>query len=225
MRKYNLEDERKRLKLLSEYEKEAYLKGFKYIAGVDEVGRGTIAGPVAAGAVILPRDFFLPGVNDSKKLTEKRRTELAGEIKKRAISWSVAYVWPHIIDEINILNATRLAMKLAVENLSLKPDLVLTDAVKIPDIYIEQMNITRGDSLSISIACASILAKVERDNSMKNFEMIYPGYRFSEHKGYATRKHVEELVKQGVCSMHRKSFEPVKSMVCGGKDVQMCLFE
>lgn len=223
--KLNMEEEKKRLKLLSEYEEEAYLRGLKYIAGVDEVGRGTIAGPVVAGAVILPRDFFLPGVNDSKKLTAKKRLQLAEEIKKKAVCWSVSYVWPRMIDEINILNATRLAMKLAVVNLNPAPDLVLTDAVKIPDINIEQVNITKGDSLSISIACASIIAKVERDSSMQNLDFICPGYGMAEHKGYATRKHVEELFKRGCSILHRKSFEPVKSIVYGGHDVQPCLFE
>ncbi|SHH15408.1 RNase HII [Thermosyntropha lipolytica DSM 11003] len=221
----DMEAEKIRIKALSEYEEEAYGRGIKYIAGVDEVGRGTIAGPVVAGAVILPAGFFLPGVNDSKKLSAKKRAELAEEIKKRALSWAVSYVWPAVIDEINILNATRLAMQLAVKNLHLTPDLILTDAVKIPDINIEQINITRGDQLSISIACASIIAKVERDNTMQNLDILCPGYGMADHKGYATRRHVEELFKRGCSFWHRKSFEPVKSIVYGGWDVQPCLFE
>lgn len=223
--KTGIEEERARIDMLSAYEKEAYERGLRYIAGVDEVGRGTIAGPVVAGAVILPADFFLPGVDDSKKLTARKREKLAEEIKKKALSWAVSYVWPEVIDEINILNATRLAMKLAVQNLNLAPDLVLTDAVKIPDINVEQINITKGDRLSVSIACASIIAKVERDITMQNLDILLPGYGMAEHKGYATKKHVEELLKKGCSFLHRKSFEPVKSLVYGGQNVQPCLFE
>ncbi|MEN6326177.1 MAG: ribonuclease HII [Syntrophomonas sp.] len=217
--------EKNRIEQLKQYEYKAYNEGFKYIAGIDEAGRGPLAGPVVAGAVILPPDFFLAGVDDSKKLSPQKRMNLAGDIKQMALSWAVGFVFPPYLDEINILNATREAMKMAVQELALQPDLLLIDALRIPGLNMEQYPIIKGDSLSISIACASILAKVERDLAMEAFEKLYPGYGFAKHKGYATREHIAALMKLGASPIHRESFEPVKSMVAGGKyGVQPGLF-
>lgn len=217
--------EKIRIEQLKQYENKAYKEGFQYIAGIDEAGRGPLAGPVVAGAVILSPDFFLPGVDDSKKLSAPKRMNLARDIKKMALSWAVGFVFPPYLDRVNILNATREAMKIAVNELALRPDLLLIDAVRIPDLSIQQYPIVKGDMLSISIASASILAKVERDLAMEGFEKLYPGYGFARHKGYATREHITALMKLGASPVHRKSFEPVKSMVAGGKyGVQPGLF-
>ncbi len=198
------------------YEIAAYEEGFRYIAGVDEVGRGPIAGPVAAAAVILPTDFPGSEIDDSKKLTAKKRLKLALYIKRHALSWAVGLVNPPLLDEINILNATKLAMRTAITSLNPKPDLLLIDAVKLDDINIGQKNIIKGDSLSISIAAASILAKVERDRIMENYDILFPNYGFAQHKGYATRLHIQQLMELGACPIHRQSFEPVKSKLNGG---------
>ncbi|MGI5921667.1 MAG: ribonuclease HII [Syntrophomonadaceae bacterium] len=211
------QDEKKRIEKLQQYEHKAYKEGFQYIAGLDEAGRGPLAGPVAAGAVILPPDFFLAGVDDSKKLNPQTRSRLAAEIKKMALSWAVGFVFTPYLDQINILNATRVAMKIAVQELTPRPDLLLIDALRIPDLNIAQYPIIKGDTLSVSIACASILAKVERDLAMEAFDSLYPGYGFARHKGYATREHIAALLKLGPSPIHRQSFEPVKSLVIGGK--------
>ncbi len=208
--------ERKRIRKLKQYEEELWEQGFRYIAGIDEVGRGPIAGPVVVAAVVLPRKTFIAGVNDSKKLSAKKRETLAAEIKAKAISWTVVAVNPPSLDEINILNATRKAMHIAVAELCPRPDFLLIDALKLSDININQQSLIKGDSLSFSIACASILAKVERDASMEYFDVIYPGYDFAKHKGYATRQHIQALMDKGPCSIHRSSFEPVKSLLSGG---------
>jgi len=208
--------ERKRIRKLKQYEEELWEQGFRYIAGIDEVGRGPIAGPVVVAAVVLPRKTFIAGVNDSKKLSAKKRETLAAEIKAKAISWTVVAVNPPYLDEINILNATRKAMHIAVAELCPRPDFLLIDALKLSDININQQSLIKGDSLSFSIACASILAKVERDASMEYFDIIYPGYDFAKHKGYATRQHIQALMDKGPCSIHRSSFEPVKSLLSGG---------
>ncbi|NLX01757.1 MAG: ribonuclease HII [Syntrophomonadaceae bacterium] len=208
--------ERKRIRKLKQYEEELWEQGFRYIAGIDEVGRGPIAGPVVVAAVVLPRKTFIAGVNDSKKLSAKKRETLAAEIKAKAISWTVVAVNPPYLDEINILNATRKAMHIAVAELCPRPDFLLIDALKLSDININQQSLIKGDSLSFSIACASILAKVERDASMEYFDVIYPGYDFAKHKGYATRQHIQALMDKGPCSIHRSSFEPVKSLLSGG---------
>jgi ribonuclease HII len=224
-RKKSDDQEKERIEQLKQYEYKAYKEGFQYIAGIDEVGRGPLAGPVVAGAVILPPDFFLPGVDDSKKLTPSKRMKLGRDIKKMALSWAVGFVFPPYLDQINILNATREAMKMAVQELAIQPDLLLIDALRIPGLNIEQYPIVKGDSLSISIACASILAKVERDMAMEEFGKLYPDYGFAKHKGYATREHIAALMKFGTSPIHRESFEPVKSMVAGGKyGVQPGLF-
>lgn len=208
------------------FERQAYRSGHRIIAGLDEVGRGPIAGPVVAAAVILPARFFVAGVDDSKKLTAIKRSYLAVEIKKQAVSWAVASVYPARLDEINILNATREAMRLCITHLSPQPDLLLIDAVRLHDINIEQLALVKGDSLSATIACASILAKVERDLAMEGFDQLYPGYGLAKHKGYATREHIESIWRQGPCAIHRKSFEPIKSCLSGGTHVQQpALFE
>lgn len=193
------------------YEQDLYDEGVQYIAGIDEAGRGPIAGPVVAAAVILPQDFFLPGVDDSKKVRPSLRQELAVEIKKRALAWAVGIVSVPCLDRINIFQATKLAMTTATNNLSLKARHLIIDAVKLPELNIPQTPLIKGDSLSVSVACASILAKVERDGIMKEFDDLFPGYGFAKHKGYATREHVEALFRLGPCSIHRTSFEPVKS--------------
>lgn len=208
--------ETERLEAMYIYEREALHMGCSLIAGVDEVGRGCIAGPVVSAAVILPPGLMLPGVDDSKKLSARKRRELAVAIKQHALTWSLSAIFPPYLDKINILNATRETMITAVSELHPQPDFVLIDALQLPDIDIKQRSIIKGDSLSLSIASASILAKVERDLLMENMELLYPGYGFHRHKGYATREHVEALFHQGVCSIHRQSFEPVKSLCMGG---------
>ncbi|QGT99953.1 Ribonuclease HII [Candidatus Syntrophocurvum alkaliphilum] len=209
-------EELNRLEEMKMYESELHKQGYELIAGVDEVGRGCIAGPVAASAVILPPDFILEEVDDSKKLTEKKRLYLSQEIKKQALAWAVAFINPPYLDEINILNATIEAMKLAINGLTLQPDFLLIDALKINDINIKQQSIIRGDSKSMSIACASILAKVERDNLLNSYDSLYPYYGFGKHKGYATKKHIQALFKNGVTPIHRVSFQPVKTLIVGG---------
>jgi ribonuclease HII len=220
----NSEDESERLKKLKKFEYMAYNEGFQVIAGTDEVGRGPLAGPVAAAAVILPRDFYLEGVNDSKLLSEKKRRGLVDKIKQGAISWAVAMLSPQYIDRENILNASREAMRLAVQALRPVPDFLLVDAIKIPDLQIKQLPIIKGDSLSISIACASIIAKVERDEVMQAYDLLYPQYGLGRHKGYATREHLLALQAFGPSPIHRRSFEPVKSMLKESAGEQITLF-
>lgn len=214
-----------RLEKLREYEHQAYLEGYLRIAGIDEVGRGPIAGPVVAAAVILPRDFGLAGVNDSKLLSEKKRLELAKIIKLEALAWSVAAISSRRIDEINILQATLEAMCLVVNELIPQPDYLLVDAVKIPGLSICQCPIIKGDTLSVSIACASIVAKVERDQMMQNYDAIYAGYGFANHKGYGTREHHNALRQLGPCPIHRGSFAPVRSMLRNEGCAEPSLFD
>ncbi|HRY14094.1 MAG TPA: ribonuclease HII [Syntrophomonadaceae bacterium] len=208
----DLSQEKQRHRKLKKYENRAYREGFRRIAGIDEVGRGPIAGPVVAAAVILPRNFFLPGVNDSKLVSPSRRQEMAAEIKQKAIAWTVVSVSSRQIDQKNILQCTREAMCICVEELIPRPDFLLIDAVSLPHLEIEQYPIIKGDSLSISIACASILAKVERDAMMASYDQLFPGYGFKHHKGYATREHCMALESMGPCAIHRGSFEPVRSL-------------
>lgn len=180
--------------------------GFSAICGVDEAGRGPLAGPVAAAAVILPRDCSILHLNDSKKLTPARREALFDEIMEKATACNVAMASPERIDEINILQACYEAMRAAVEGLSVTPDLLLNDAVTIPLLTIPQVPIIRGDAKSVSIAAASILAKVTRDRLMVDYDQIYPEYGFARHKGYGTAQHIEALKKFGPCPLHRRSF-------------------
>jgi len=208
--------ERERIRTLKKYEEEIWKEGFRYIAGIDEAGRGPLAGPVVAAAVIMPPNAYIAGVNDSKKLSPGKRLKLALKIKEAAVAWAVAAVNPPYLDDINILNATRKAMIQAVCELYPQPDFLLIDALNLPDVHIKQHYLIKGDNLSFSIACASILAKVERDASMEALEHIYPGYGFSKHKGYASREHIQALMLKGPCPLHRRSFEPVKSLLAGG---------
>lgn len=198
--------EMKRLKNLWEFEKESFNFGFNLVAGLDEAGRGPLAGPVVASAVILPKFLLIEDINDSKKLSEKKRDELYMKIQDAAIDIGVGIVDNRIIDEINILNATKLAMKRAVDSLNNKPDFMLIDALEITDIDIRQKSIIKGDSKSISIAAASIIAKVTRDNMVKEYDKKYPQYKFSKHKGYGTKEHYEAIKKYGITPEHRKSF-------------------
>lgn len=188
------------------YEKEAQNSGYNIVCGVDEAGRGPLAGPVFAAAVILPQGLVIEGIDDSKKLSEKNREALYIEIKSLALAFNVAFATEKEINEVNILNATFLAMKRAVEGLSLRPDLVLIDGNRAPELELPTKTIIKGDSLSASIAAASILAKVERDRLMKKLSEKYPSYGFEKHKGYGTKMHVEAIKKHGPAEIHRKSF-------------------
>ena len=178
----------------------------KYIAGVDEVGRGPLAGPVVTAAVILPEDFSILGVNDSKKLSEKRRDELFDQIKEAAVCWSIGIRDNHDIDRINILEATKEAMCDAVRGLEIRPDHLLIDALTLKDIDIPQTGIVKGDANSVSIAAASILAKVTRDRMMVEYHETYPDYAFDKNKGYGTKAHYEGLDRVGASPIHRMSF-------------------
>lgn len=181
-------------------------RGCTLIAGVDEAGRGPLAGPVYAAAVILPWNARIPGINDSKKLSEKKREELYDVIREQAVSYWIASVDEKTIDEINILNATFLAMKMAAEGLSVKPDFVLIDGNQSKDMPYPHETLVKGDARSINIAAASILAKVERDRFMKELAKTYPEYGFEKHKGYGTKAHYEAIREYGVLPIHRRSF-------------------
>ncbi|MEE0868689.1 MAG: ribonuclease HII [Ruminococcus sp.] len=189
-----------------EYEQSAELKGYKAICGVDEAGRGPLAGPVCAAAVILPPNTIIDGVNDSKKLTEKKREALFDVIKETAVSYSIAYASVEEIESINILNATMLAMKRAVEGLDVKADYAMIDGNKMPPLDIDGETIVKGDAKSMSIACASILAKVSRDRLLYEYAKEYPQYQFDKHKGYGTSAHREAILEYGPCPYHRMSF-------------------
>jgi ribonuclease HII len=178
----------------------------QYICGIDEVGRGPLAGPVVAGAVILPKDCDILYLNDSKQLSSKKREELYDEIMEKAVAVGIGVVSHQRIDEINILQATYEAMRIAIGKLSVTPDLLLNDAVTIPEVPIAQVPIIKGDAKSASIAAASIIAKVSRDRLMEQMEQVYPGYDFASNKGYGSAKHIEGLKKQGPCEIHRMSF-------------------
>lgn len=192
---------------MKEYENELYNKGIKYIAGVDEVGRGPLVGPVVTVAVILPVDFYDERINDSKKVTEKKREMLYDVIMENAVSVGIGMSSSEVIDEINILEATKKAMKEALNNLSVKPEHVLIDAVKL-DIDIPSTSIIKGDAKSQSIAAASIIAKVTRDRMMYELDKEHPEYDFAHNKGYGTKKHIEAIRKYGILKEHRKSFAP-----------------
>lgn len=198
--------EKERLRKLNEFENKEYSKGVKIIAGVDEVGRGPLAGPVVAAVVILPENCEIIGINDSKKLSEKKRNEIFEEIVEKSIAYSIGVADNNEIDEYNILNATYLAMKRALENLDIKPEVLLNDAVRIPDVNIKQIPIIKGDSKSISIAAASIIAKVTRDKMMVEYHEIYPYYGFDSNKGYGTNIHYDGIRSHGITKIHRKTF-------------------
>lgn len=188
------------------YEREAYDKGYCSICGVDEAGRGPLAGPVCAAAVILPRDCIIDGVNDSKKLSEKKREALFDVIRETAVSASVAWASIEEIEEINILNAAMLAMKRAVEGLAAPADFALIDGNKAPNLHIPALAVVKGDALSMSVAAASILAKVSRDRLMLELAKEYPQYEFEKHKGYGTKLHTEKIREYGPSPIHRMSF-------------------
>ncbi len=190
------------------YERALLAKGVRYIAGVDEVGRGPLAGPVVCAAVIMPLDAadIVVGVDDSKKLSAKKREQLAEEIKKRALAYTIVEVSERDIDEINILQATRLGMKKALEGLEIPPEAVLTDGNMTLDISFPQKSVIHGDALSYSIGAASIIAKVYRDSKMDEFAKSYPQYAFDSNKGYGTAAHIQAIKEYGLCPIHRRTF-------------------
>lgn len=198
------QNELERLEGMKRFEKE--YQDYSYICGIDEVGRGPFAGPVIAGAVILPKDCDILYLNDSKQLSEKKREELYDEIISKAVAFGIGSVPPDQIDEMNILQATYEAMRKAISNMKMTPDLLLNDAVTIPGVSIKQVPIIKGDSKSISIAAASILAKVTRDRMMIAYDKIFPGYDLASNKGYGSPKHIEAIQKLGLTPIHRRSF-------------------
>jgi ribonuclease HII len=200
-----------------EFERAARFCGYRRIAGVDEVGRGPLAGPVVAAAVILPFRCRLIGVNDSKQLSERARERFYIAIRERAVATGIGWADVAEIDQLNILEATRLAMRRALEQLVPPPDYVLIDAVSLPGVSIPVRPIIKGDSLSVSIAAASIVAKVTRDRLMASYHDTFPEYGFVSHKGYGTAEHLERLARHGPCSIHRRSFAPVKLAISAGK--------
>ena len=201
------EKEQERLEKLKEIEKDLYLKGFNKICGIDEAGRGPLAGPVVVAAVVMPQDSFIEGVNDSKKVSEKKREKLYDEITSSAVAWGVAIIDQKEIDDINILNATKKGLTTALMELSDKPDIILVDALTgIDTLGIPYQSIIKGDAKSYSIAAASIIAKVTRDRIMRQWDEIYPEYGFEKHKGYGTKAHIEVIKSNGICPIHRKSF-------------------
>ena len=194
------------------YEKKYYDKGYSLIAGVDEVGRGPLVGPVVTACVILPEKFDLEGLTDSKKLSEKKREELYKKIEEQALGIGIGIVDNEEIDNINILNATKKAMKMAIDNCNVRPEHVLIDAVKL-DIDIPTTSIIKGDLKSITISAASVIAKVTRDHMLYELDKKYPMYDFKHNKGYPTKKHIEAIMEYGIIKEHRKSFSPVKEYV------------
>jgi len=195
-----------------EYETELYSEGIDLICGVDEVGRGPLFGPVVAAAVILPKNFYNEYIKDSKKLTEKKREEMYEIITENAVSIGLGIISVETIDKINIYEATKLAMKEAINNLSIKPEHILIDAMKL-DLKIPSTSIIKGDALSESIAAASIIAKVTRDRMIEKMDKDYPEYDLKNNKGYGTKKHIEALHKYGVTPHHRKSYSPVREVL------------
>lgn len=200
------EKELDRLKNMLEIENSLYEKGYTAICGVDEAGRGPLCGPVVAAAVILPKGKCIEGVNDSKKLSEKKREKLYDDIIENAIAYGIGMSDVSVIEEVNILNATKLAMKQAIENLKVKPDYVLIDGNQMIDIAIDAETVVSGDARSESIAAASILAKVTRDRMLVEYDKKYPEYGFAKHKGYGTKAHIEAIGKYGLTKIHRPSF-------------------
>lgn len=197
------------------YEKELYKTGVELIAGVDEVGRGPLFGPVVTAAVILPKNYKLEGLTDSKKLTPRKRDEFYDIIMKDAIAVSIGMKGPEVIDEVNIYEATKLAMMEAIEGLNPKPEHILIDAMKLEKLDIPSTSIIKGDAKSESIAAASVIAKVTRDRILDEVGKQYPGYGFEQHKGYPTKAHIEAVKKYGLIEGYRKTFEPIKSIING----------
>lgn len=208
---------------LYQYEEQLEDLGIKYIAGVDEVGRGPLAGPVVVAAVILPLNLRIKGINDSKKLSLKKRNELYKIILNEALAVNVSFIDERVIDEINIYEATKKGMLEAISGLKIKPEHVLIDAMPLRELAIAHTSIIHGDVLSASIGAASIIAKVTRDEYMDKMDIKYPNYGFKHHKGYCTKEHLEALEKYGPCEIHRKSFAPVKKFYT--KQLTLDLFE
>ncbi len=201
------EKEIERLTKLKEYETKLYKDGLKYIAGIDEAGRGPLAGPVVVGVAIMKPESFIEGVNDSKKVSEKKRELLYEQITNEAVDWAVGIVDQNEIDKINILNATKKALTMAISNLKIKPERILVDALEhIDTCKIPYTSIIKGDAKIYSISAASIIAKVTRDRIMREYDEIYPQYGFSTHKGYGTSKHIQAIREYGPCPLHRRSF-------------------
>lgn len=201
------EKEIERLNKLKQFEKNLYETGLGYIAGIDEAGRGPLAGPVVVGIAIMKPDSFIEGVNDSKKISEKKREKLYEQITEEAVDWAVGIVDQNEIDEINILNATKKALHMAISNLKVKPDRILVDALEhIDTCGIPYTSIIKGDANVYSISAASIIAKVTRDRMLQEYDEIYPQYGFAAHKGYGTAKHIEAIKAYGPCPIHRKTF-------------------
>ncbi|HGJ1020871.1 TPA: ribonuclease HII [Streptococcus pneumoniae] len=212
-----LESMLSRLESMLSYEKELYKQGLTLIAGIDEVGRGPLAGPVVAAAVILSKNCKIKGLNDSKKIPKKKHLEIFQAVQDQALSIGIGIIDNQVIDQVNIYEATKLAMQEAISQLSPQPEHLLIDAMKL-DLPISQTSIIKGDANSLSIAAASIVAKVTRDELLKEYDQQFPGYDFATNAGYGTAKHLEGLTKLGVTPIHRTSFEPVKSLVLGKKE-------
>lgn len=196
-----------------QYENELYSKGYKLIGGIDEVGRGPLVGPVVTACVILPEDFALDGLTDSKKLSEKKRDMFYDIIMEKAISVGIGIMDEDVIDKVNIYEATKLAMYQAVDNMSVKPDYILIDAMKLDKLDAPSTSIIKGDLKSITISAASVIAKVTRDRMMYELDKKYPMYKFAKNKGYPTKDHIEAIVKYGILKEHRKTFKPVTEHV------------
>ena len=201
------EKEIERLNILKEFETNLYKTGIKYIAGIDEAGRGPLAGPVVVGIAIMKPESFIEGINDSKKISEKKREMLYDKITEEAVDWVVGIIDQNEIDKINILNATKKALHMAIDNLKVKPDRILVDALEhIDTCGIPYTSIIKGDAKIYSISAASIIAKVTRDRIMQEYDEIYPQYGFTNHKGYGTAKHIQAIKQYGPCPLHRKTF-------------------
>ena len=205
---------------LYKYENELYDKGINYIGGVDEVGRGPLIGPVVTACVVLPKGFILEGLNDSKQLSEKKRNEFYKYIKEHALACEVGIIGPEIIDEVNIYEATKIAMKEAIKNLNITPEHVLIDAMKL-ELNIPSTSIIKGDAKSESIAAASIIAKVTRDHMLDEMDKEYPMYDLKNNKGYGTKKHLEALQTYGPCKYHRVTYSPVRNALNEKKQKQL----
>ncbi|MDT8337490.1 MAG: ribonuclease HII [Candidatus Izemoplasmatales bacterium] len=203
----------KELIKMYKYESKLLKNGFQYIVGCDEVGRGPLAGGVLAAAVILDPKHKIPGLFDSKQLSHKNREKLAEEIEEKALAYAFGYVSETVIDQINIYQASKMAMLKAISYLKIKPDYILSDAMPLPEANIPYNAIIKGDTLSASIAAASIIAKVKRDEIMEKLAFLYPEYGFEKHKGYPTKLHLESLNNFGPCKLHRKTYKPVKDII------------
>ncbi|MFC3928895.1 ribonuclease HII [Streptococcus caprae] len=207
------QDEEQRLETMLRYEQNYYAQGYDYIAGIDEVGRGPLAGPVVAAAVILPKNCKIKGLNDSKKIPKSKHEAMYTAVMEQALAVGIGIMDNDVIDQVNIYEATKLAMLAAVKELHPQPQALLIDAMKL-ELSLPQESIIKGDANSLSIAAASIVAKVTRDHIMSDYDAQFPGYDFSNNAGYGTAKHLEGLDKLGVTSIHRKTFEPIKSIIC-----------